>query len=88
MLGSAGRGFKTPAGFFLESHMDFIVNMTNDSTGKSKVTLIEAHTFEEAKEQVGIKYHGYSISRISSSNSDRDVYNKIRKIKHELRKIK
>ena len=88
MLGASRWGLQTPAGFLLEIHMDFIVNMTKDSTGKNKVTLIEAQTFEEVKEQVEANYHGYSISRISSSKPDRDVYNEIREIRRERRKNK
>ena len=64
--------------------MKFVINLTHNETGKTKVAKISAASFEDAKTKAAEKYSKYNIGRISSDTEDGVFYSQMRRMRIDL----
>ena len=64
--------------------MKFVINLTDDNTGRTKVVKVNASSFEEAKDVVSKRYPSYTIGRVSSDREDGIFFSNVRKLKVDI----
>ena len=64
--------------------MTFIINMTHNQTGRSKVIKLQATSFEEAKVMASKKFLDYTVGRVCSDTHDETFFKTLKGLKSEL----